>query len=245
MTAPATSDDSDAPRTIVWDEVTLARFWAYQARFPENYFSYQKGADVVRHVRAYLPQGARVVDYGCGPGHLLPHLLEAGYRVTGAEIDLGAIGKISEQFWSRAGFEGLVTIDELLSQNKAFDGVFLIEVVEHLEDASLARTLTNAHRLLKPGGLLFVTTPNDERLEDNMVYCPVSNVVFHRWQHVRSWSAESLAAALKRHGFAVVAVKHCSFRDGSFARLSALRRLAGQVMMRLRKPQSLFVVAQC
>lgn len=33
------------------------------------------------------------------------------------------------------------------------------------------------------GGALIITTPNEENLEDNMVYCPVSNTIFHRWQH--------------------------------------------------------------
>ncbi len=160
----------DDPQPIVWDDATLARFWAYQARFAENYFSYQKGADVVRRVRRILPQGSRGVDYGCWPGHLLPHLLHAGYRVTGADIALSVMGEIQVSLAPRPGFEGLFTIDDLLSHNQTYDGVFLLEVVEHLDDYWLSKTLADAHRLLKPGGVLIVTTPNEERLEDSTVY---------------------------------------------------------------------------
>src|SRR6185437_12793213 len=71
---------SEMPDQIVWDHDTLVRFWAYHSKFPENYFSFQKGADVVRRVKRYIPQEASVVDYGCGPGFLLPHLVRAGYR---------------------------------------------------------------------------------------------------------------------------------------------------------------------
>ena len=93
MSTASPSVRSDEPQPIVWDDVRLARFWAYQARFPENYFSFQKGADVVRRTRKHLPQDARVLDYGCGPGHLLPHLVNAGYQVVGADIALERHGR--------------------------------------------------------------------------------------------------------------------------------------------------------
>jgi hypothetical protein len=54
------------PAMLKWDDETLSRFWAYHSQFPENYFSYQKGRDVVAHVRDKLPAGASVLDYGCG-----------------------------------------------------------------------------------------------------------------------------------------------------------------------------------
>lgn len=231
------------PQPIVWDNATLTRFWAYQSQFPENYFSFQKGADVVRHVRRYLPGAARVVDYGCGPGSLLPHLLDAGYRVTGADISLETIGAAARNLTSLPYFEGLSTIDDLVSRNQTFDGVFLLEVVEHLNDEWLDRTLANAARLLKPKGVLIVTTPNEEHLQDSFVYCPVSNVLFHRWQHVRSWSAKTLGDALRQHGFDLRSVETRNFRNQSPSRVSLLRRIASRVMSRWREPQSLLAIA--
>ena len=46
-----------------------------------------------------------------------------------------------------------------------------------------------------------ITTPNEEVLSNNAVFCPECGHEFHRWQHLRSWSADSLASALARHGF--------------------------------------------
>jgi hypothetical protein len=49
-----------------------------------------------------------------------------------------------------------------------------------------------------------------------MVYCPVSNLLFHRWQHVRSLTPESLAALLAPHGFRVVVTHLIEFSKFSF-----------------------------
>jgi hypothetical protein len=49
--------------------------------------------------------------------------------------------------------------------------------------------------------LIVITTPNDEVLDDNKVFCPNCNSVFHRWQHVKSWSASSLEKVITNFGF--------------------------------------------
>jgi len=53
-----------------------------------------------------------------------------------------------------------------------------------------------------------ITTPNNEDLELSQCYCPISNTLFHRWQHVRSFTEETLAALLAKHGIEKV-VSHC------------------------------------
>ena len=154
------------------------------------------------------------------------------------------MGDVQARLATAPGFEGISTIDDLLSREDAFDAVFLLEVVEHLDDHWLGKTLDRAHRLLKPGGVLIVTTPNDERLSDGTVYCPVSNVVFHRWQHMRSWTSAGLESALRSHGFHDVTVRTCNFADVSPPRVSRLRRLAGKALSHLRKPQSLLALCR-
>lgn len=231
------------PKTLVWDETTLSRFWAFHSQFSENYFSHQKGKSLVAYAKRQLPHGATVLDYGCGPGHLLPHLLDAGFVVQGADITRDTMGS-AVSLCDRKNFLGFVTIDELLAEGTQFDAIFLIEVVEHLDDHWLARSLDQVHALLKKGGILIVTTPNEENLEDNMVYCPASNTIFHRWQHVRSWSASSLSAALVTHGFRDVKTETRTFDGGKPSAVSYLRYLASRIVTRLRRAQSLIAVAR-
>jgi 2-polyprenyl-3-methyl-5-hydroxy-6-metoxy-1,4-benzoquinol methylase len=230
-------------QSIVWDERLLQRFWSFYANQPETYFSFAKGADVVRRARGYLSPRNLILDYGCGPGFLLHELLKAGFSAGGADIGVDVIGRNGPPLGSQKNLLGLFAIDDLLQEGRTFDAIFLIEVVEHLYDDALAATLRNCRALLRPGGRLFITTPNDERLEDSIVYCPVSNVTFHRWQHVRSWNSTTLPAALSNHGFTVDHVDTCTFRDHREHQMSRVRRTVRRVLDQLRKPKSLFVIA--
>ncbi len=49
-----------------------------------------------------------------------------------------------------------------------------------------------------------------------MAYCPVSNLLFHRWQHVRSLDQSSLKALLSRFGFDEVVTHQVGFDDNIF-----------------------------
>jgi hypothetical protein len=79
-------------------------------------------------------------------------------------------------------------------------------VVEHLSDEVLVSLVDEARRLLKKGGLLMVTTPNRENLELLHTCCPDCGVIFHIWQHVRTWSTISLAKFMAQRGFEQVMV---------------------------------------
>ncbi|MFT4276117.1 MAG: class I SAM-dependent methyltransferase [Rhodopseudomonas sp.] len=231
------------PAMLEWNEETLSRFWGYHSQFSENYFSYQKGRAVVAHVKSRLPSGSTVLDYGCGPGHLLPHLLDAGFSVQGADLSRETMGS-AVSVSGRKGFLGFATIDELLTEGRRFDAVFLLEVVEHLDDHWLSKTLNQAKTLLKHGGALIVTTPNEEQLADSIVYCPVSNVIFHRWQHVRSWSQSTLTQCLTAHGFRDVQTEVRTFPGPKPPHVSALRYQLSELLNRFRKPQSLIAIAR-
>ena len=234
----------DPPKQLIWDDVSIGRFWAYYAGQPQFYFSYQQGDAVLAQIKPIIGASAAVLDYGCGPGHFLTKLLDAGFRVTGADLSLETMGPARDKGAGRQGFDGIFTIADLIARGQKFDAVFLLEVVEHLSDGHLAATLENARHLLAPGGKLIVTTPNEENLSDSMVYCPVSNLVFHRWQHMRSWSKETLAASLRRHGFSSLDIQTCTFESIADAQSPKPRQLMRRLMARFRKPQSLLAIAQ-
>jgi SAM-dependent methyltransferase len=121
-------------------------------------------------------------------------------------------------------------VGEFLSQGAKFDAIVALETIEHVYDADLDAILDLMKRLAKPGARIAFTTPNEEDLSAAMVYCPVADVVFHRWQHVRSWSAAGLAEHMRARGFAVVDVVATDLSVGS-ARY-ALHRLKSRVLNR-------------
>lgn len=99
----------------------------------------------------------RVLDFGAGTGELAGLLAGAeGVEVYAADIMLRPDG-FSGVEW----FEG--DLNEQLDWRPGFfDAVICSEVIEHLENPRL--TFRTMNRLLKPGGRLLLTMPNQENI---------------------------------------------------------------------------------
>ncbi len=188
---------------LEWTPGMVQTFWDYESQFPEKFFAYRFGREIVERLRPFLPPQGRVLDYGCGPGNLIARLLDSGLEVAGLDHSPATIAAVTKRFGGRPNFIGAFEPDGLDDQAGSFDAVLIIEVVEHLYDGQLDELLDNVNKLLKPGGSVVCTTRNEEVLEDSYILCPVSGKLFHRWQHVRSWSADSLSAYLANRGFQV------------------------------------------
>ena len=80
-----------------------------------------------------------------------------------------------------------------------------------LPATGLDEVLAECLRALAPGGRLFVTTPNGEDLDVERTICPECGCTFHRWQHVRSWTAQSLASRLSAVGFGPVEAREITW----------------------------------
>jgi 2-polyprenyl-3-methyl-5-hydroxy-6-metoxy-1,4-benzoquinol methylase len=180
-------------------------------------------------------------------------LMDCGFRAAGLDFSAATRDAVRERFAHTPAFLGAYTVQELADAGMRFDAATVIEVVEHLYDAQLQELLQTVSSLLKPGGVAVFSTPNEEQLEKSMILCPVSNQLFHRWQHVRSWSADSLAACLREHGFDVVTAFSTNFgvsfhTDHSKHPLRdkwlALRRKIKDRFKRQRKQPHLVVIAR-
>jgi len=109
--------------------------------------------------RLALPhvEGRIVLDAGCGVGWGSDLLLDAGAReVTGLDLSPEAIAA------ARSRNSGVTYLTGDLLQmpfaDEVFDVVVCFEALEHTSDT--ARTLDELVRVLRPGGLLFVSSPN-------------------------------------------------------------------------------------
>jgi SAM-dependent methyltransferase len=192
---------------VEWTPEKVSRTWGFYAESPAHrsqYFSAHSGGAIVDAVeREAGLRGRRVLDFGCGRGDLLAHLLGRGIAASGLEFDATSAAETEERFRGEQLFRGVTLARALPSALEAgsFDRIVLVEVVEHLLDGQLEPTLAEVYRLLAPRGRAIATTVNDEDLAASEVCCPDCGAIFHRWQHVRSFSSESLAAAFTRAGF--------------------------------------------
>lgn len=201
---------ADEPVRLRWTPELVERFWDQQSRLSGHYFTEQHGAAIVARVARHLRGRRSVLDYGCGNGGLIEHLLGMVPAVAGLDFSPQSVRRVNTTFAGRAGFVGAFLPSEL-EAGQRFESVVCCEVIEHLYDEQLDGAIAHIRRLLAPQGVVVLTTPNREDLAANEVYCPVSNVIFHRWQHVRSWSPETLRTYLEDRGLCVVELFEADF----------------------------------
>ncbi|MBX2829857.1 MAG: class I SAM-dependent methyltransferase [Rhodospirillales bacterium] len=215
---------------LIWTEESVNRFWDWQSKFPENYFTYQFGAEIVAKLVPYI-SGKIVLDYGCGVGNLLPHLCQSFPSVYAADSSSESLAVVEKKMIGYQNFCGAFSINDLSETEKKFDVVLVMEVIEHLYDAQLNVLLSNIMSVLNEDGIVVFTTPNNEDLSKNMMICPESGKTFHRWQHVRCWNGASLTNYLSGHGLEVSEVIETNFAKKPISGpKSLLKSLVGRLI---------------
>lgn len=141
------------------------------------------------HVARYrwataLVAGNRVLDAGCGTGYGSDLLAEAATEVVGVDVDPGAFADREP----RRSNVSLTVADlrALPDELGRFDAVVCFEVLEHLDDPDPA--LDGLVRVLAPGGILVVSSPNRD------VYPPGNP--YHKHEFLPDELAGALSARL-------------------------------------------------
>ncbi len=99
-------------------------------------------------------KGARVLDVGFGSGAFMEYALTAGWEVSGVDVDAVVINSAKKRGLNvRQG-----GIEAFADQPESFDVISMSHVIEHVYDP--VETLRMAFKLLKPGGQLWLDTPN-------------------------------------------------------------------------------------
>jgi len=122
-------------------------------------------AAILRRVAALnLPRGAKVLDAPCGDGEVSIELAKFGLEVSAVDM----VDELLPQ--ARAALNGRFRLADMTRPlpwpDATFDLIACIEGIEHLEDAFAF--LREMRRLLKPGALLLITTPNIISLRSRM-----------------------------------------------------------------------------
>lgn len=176
--------------------------------------------------RAGLHPGEVVLDIGCGRGELVAVAAKLGAaRAIGVDYAESAI-RLARHTLAAQGVEGIAEVHHsdgrrLPAEDGVADLVTLVDVVEHLAPAELDHVLSEARRVLRPGGRVFAhTMPN--RLVYDVTYRAhraAMRLAGKRWpadprndyehaMHVNEQTRRSLGRALRAAGFAPVRVEH-------------------------------------
>lgn len=151
----------------------------------------------LHHLQHYLAKG-RLLEVGCASGEFLRLAARVGFDVQGVEPEPNTSALARQT-------HGLNVITGALADASyaasSFDGVTLFHVLEHLD--SPRHTVMEIHRILKPGGILAIETPNIETIWFRLLGA--------RWRqlipdHYYFFTPQTLRRLLHQTGFDVLEV---------------------------------------
>ena len=164
--------------------------------------------------------GRQVLDAGCGMGYGSAQLAEAGAsRVHGFDCCAEAVA-FAARSYSRPNLSfAVAAADRLPVPDGSYDVYLSFETVEHVEDD--LGLLAEAARVLRPGGLLHISTPNRELLDPGTSF---EDKPFNRF-HIREYCRGELAARLERHFGAMTWYGQSGYSSACVAWLGRVGRL--------------------
>jgi 2-polyprenyl-3-methyl-5-hydroxy-6-metoxy-1,4-benzoquinol methylase len=205
---------------------------------------------ILREIEPYLVAHARVLDLGCAIGTFAVELAaRPGLHVVGVDFSTTALAMAAEHAGAsrpdrRAAFVASAA-EQLGLRDGAFDVVVAADVIEHLVDPETL--VREAHRVLRPGGVLVLETPNtlfrtwpayprllawSDRLglARSRIVCDLPEGADYNHYHLALRSYPELLAMCRRAGFEIV--RHRPF--GWWLELHGLDRATRAVCRMLR-----------
>ena len=143
--------------------------------------------------RGFVRDDMRVLDIGSGLGHIMEALRR---KLPQARIVCAEAAPQSVAHLSASGFEVVEDFGKLAAQ-RPFDALFMIEVIEHLDDPMSVLRL--CHSLLRPQGVMLLTTPSGELRGGSH-----GTAAYETVEHVQFFTRRSLALACRQAGFSSV-----------------------------------------
>jgi len=214
-------------------------------------------AAIQRHFR--VPQRARHLDVGCALGSMLEEAKTAGWEPVGVETSEFAAGYAAEHTGCLV-YPG--TLEKAAFPAQSFDVVTLMDVIEHVPYPG--ELLDEIYRVLRPGGVVFILTPNFSSLFVRLY----GRTAYSVWpdQHIVYFQPSTMRRLLRHAGFSKIITGSKDFYGenvgrllrrsrgetdsgikaafGSDPRLSTLRSIANRLLMHLPLGDKLIALAQ-
>ena len=166
--------------------------------------------------------GDRIVDLGCGTGYYLFLLANLGVKLnlTGFDYDGKAINEARSSIYGKDIKFITGDLHKMPFKDKSFDKVVMSEVLEHVENDE--RVLQEAHRILKPNGVLAISVPS---INYPFLWDPTNWVLQHFFgthikkgffsgiwnNHLRLYSIQVLKKKFAKAGFKIETAEELTF----------------------------------
>lgn len=139
-------------------------------------------------------RGRKLIEFGCATGAAANLLADYGFNVFSTDISKYAVNLAAKNY-EDIKFS-VHDMQKFFLKDRNFDVACAFDVIEHLKDPEMA--LRNTYKLLKSGGTIILTTPND--------YKHMSNDP----THINVKKPEEWRKILKRVGFGNIVIRQVS-----------------------------------
>lgn len=167
------------PPSVAGDGKFYADLGAFPWYYPAGRWVHEAGV-------ACLRPGMRIFEIGCGQGNFLEPVANAGCVCAGLDINETAVAKARKRglnVWTG-------TLHEYAEQCKEpYDVVFAFDLLEHIYE--IQPFMNAALRLLRPGGKLVLSMPNNDAFSYHFDEVQILNRPPH---HVGLWDYRALLA---------------------------------------------------
>jgi len=149
--------------------------------------------NVFNKISEIIPDGSRVLDVACGPGIFCRTLKRKKPNTKIIGIDFSDfIINVNKKRDRGLGIRYLVCdIRKKLPFKKKFDVIVMTEIIEHLKQPE--KVISNIMKLLKKGGLFFVSCPHDR----DVVHWMKKHGTLH--EHLRIWTHDDIFHLLAKY----------------------------------------------
>jgi len=225
--------DVDSIRTWdpAWNIVKKDRF-----RLSKQQLQIRDFRNTRRHLGSLFPQRGRLIEVGSGIGALLNSFKEDGWQVEAVEPWVEGCRYAESHYGIKAH---AMTLDEVGLADASVDVILMIHVIEHLPDP--AATITEAYRVLRPGGVLVVETPRYDSLMFKLLGCRERSITCNG--HIYFYTNKSLQQLGQKAGFQVqramcvgrsLSLDRLAWNVGVISKSAFIQRLIGSVAAKLQ-----------
>ncbi|HYG76591.1 MAG TPA: class I SAM-dependent methyltransferase [Planctomycetota bacterium] len=154
-----------------------------------------RAARHIRRLMRYASKPGRLLDVGAGDGYFLNAARKAGWQVEGLELSQPRVKHAKD--WFDLTLHSTVLSDAPFAA-QSFDAIGMFQLIEHVHDPRAV--LKKVHELLRPGGILMMSTPNV------LAYARKNRDV-NTWRiprHLFFFTPRTLVNAVENSGFTVL-----------------------------------------
>jgi len=166
----------------------------------ENNFTYRH---LIKYISKYLKKNDKILDIGTGAGTIALYFANKGYNITGIDISEKAIKSCiaSQKNLNIKNINFLVDDFQNTKLKQKFNFIIFTEVIEHLPDDDLA--LKSIFKLLKPNGILFLSTPS---LNAPLHRMGLAKEFDKKVGHLRRYSRKEITDLVNNNNFEIIEI---------------------------------------